>query len=505
MPVLAGWLTGEQVSPQIIEQTLTAMEQVLGQHGGQPARIVQPGMGLISFSDPAYSMQNNDEPPVLDWVPDRRTFVYRRPLSGAHVLYYIEDWPAKGNLLFASEIKALLTLGVARELRLAAVDALLHFGFIPAPWTMFKSIFVVPAGSILRWQHAKTVVNHATDFHFDTSSDTHPQRSQEDIIEYFKTLLVENTIALLPPHEQLIALTDGNPISFLPAFIASQQSKTPVTLASFGYKNDRSKAWRGIQRLAEVCQRPLLTVSGVDAPEFWLATLAALEAPCVDTRPLAQHQLLHAVATETGARVALTGLGASALFGQHIIAPIETPSIFSRETQHKIQEEERWEDSLHARKLHRRADQFSSERQKQYYLDLHLSMPDRVVSMTHQLAMQEGIVIRLPYLRSEVMNMLLRQENEMDREILLSSLITRHFPLLKSVQAQRQLEIPVQSLLHIHDSPLLQQTLSQEALQTTGIFNLESVVDLLKQKSVTRELILVFTTQLFCRLFGVEM
>src|SRR5579885_2459324 len=167
MPTLAGWLTGEQVPSEIIEQTLMAMGNVLGQHGGQAAHTIHPGAGLIAFADTAYTMAQQDEPPVLDWSPDRRTLVYRRPLSGLHPLYYIENWPAQGNLLFASEIKALFAVGVPRRLHLAALDTLSRYGFIPAPWTAFKDIYVVPAGSILRWQRAKIVVNHATDYHLD--------------------------------------------------------------------------------------------------------------------------------------------------------------------------------------------------------------------------------------------------------------------------------------------------------------------------------------------------
>lgn len=501
MPVVAGWLTGEQVPLETIEQTLTAMEYVLGQHGGNPARIVQPGMGLITFSDSAYAMRHNDEPPVLDWVPDRRTFVYRRPLSGAHMLYYIEDWPAQGNLLFASEIKALLALGVTRELRFSALDALLRFGFIPAPWTAFKRIFVVPAGSILRWQHAKTVVNHATDFRINTAS----KHSQHDTIEHLKTLLVENTKALLPSHEHLVVLTGGNTASTLIALIASQQTEVPFTLASFGYKNSRSKVWQGVQQVAEACKRPLLKVVGVDQPEFWVATLAGLESPCVDTKPLALHQLLHTVATETGARVALSGLGASTLLVQHKNSFNQTSSIFSREARQKINQEERWEDSLHARKLQRRAEQFGSEQQKQSYLDLHLYMPDSVVSTAHQLAMQEGIVVRSPYLRSDVMEMLtlLNAEVRSD-ETLLSLLMANHVPLLKDMQTAMALEIPVPSLLRAHASDVLRETLSREAIQATNIFDADIVEGLLKQKKVSRELLMVFTTQLFCRLFGMH-
>src|SRR5205085_6523416 len=125
MPTVAGWLTGEQVPQEVIEQTLNAMGTILGRHGGQVARTIHPGAGLIAFPDQAYAMTQNTDPPVLDWVPDRRTMVYRRPLSGAHALYYVENWPAQGNLLFASEIKALLAVGVPRRLHLPALDVLL--------------------------------------------------------------------------------------------------------------------------------------------------------------------------------------------------------------------------------------------------------------------------------------------------------------------------------------------------------------------------------------------
>src|SRR5436305_3083900 len=226
MPILAGWLTGEQVSPEIIEQTLTAMGEALGRYGGQPAHFVQPGMGLITFSDPAYAMQRNNEAPVLDWVPDRRTLVYRRPLSGIHPLYYIENWPAEGNLLFASELKALFAVGVPRRLHLAALDALLRYGFIPAPWTAFKDIFVVPAGSLLRWQRAKTVMNAAAEYHFDASP------TQADVVDQLHTLLNKATTGALPPHEQLVALTGGSSSSALSILLAAQHTSTPFVIAA---------------------------------------------------------------------------------------------------------------------------------------------------------------------------------------------------------------------------------------------------------------------------------
>ncbi len=500
MPILAGWLTGEQVSHEILGQTLTTMGTMLGQHGGQPAQIVQPGMGLITFSDPAHTMQYNDEPPVLDWVPDRRTFVYRRPLSGAHVLYYIENWPAQGNLLFASEIKALLAVGAPRHIHFTALDALLRYGFIPAPWTAFKNISVVPAGSILRWQRAKTVVNHATDFHLDEPS------SSDDAIDQLHDLLSKAVVDMLPPHEQLVALVDESSSSALAALLTARHTTTTFTIAAFSYKKRKN---RTAVQVAEVCQRPFLAVTGVNQPEFWVATLAGLESPSVDTRPLALHQLLHTVANETGARVAISGLGANVLQGRFPTSAAEISRIFSHDALQQMKQEEPWEETLHARKLLRRAEQFRDENQRQYYLDLHLRLPDHIVSMTHQLAMQEGMAVRSPYLRSDVMNMMTCLPTVLSdgtrKSDLFSVLVSRSFPNLKDGQVDKPLDMPMTSLLHVKDSELLRQTLALEVLQATGIFDPRTVEDLLRQKEVSRELVLVFTTQLLCQLFGASL
>ncbi|MBV9229662.1 MAG: hypothetical protein JOZ18_10150 [Chloroflexi bacterium] len=530
MPILAGWLTGEQVPQEIIEQTLATMGEVLGQHGGEPAQTVQPGAGLIAFSDTAYAMQRNDDPPVLDWVPDRRTLVYRRPLSGMHTLYYIENWPAEGNLLFASEIKALLAVGVPRKLHLAALDALLRYGFIPAPWTAFKDIHVVPAGSILRWQRAKTVVNQSTDYRFD---EPFPQN---DVLDQLHTLLSDATAAMLPPHEQVVALTGGSAPSALSATLATQHTTTPFTVAAIGYtKSTSSRAWKSAERVADACERPFLAITGVDQPEFWAATLAGLEAPCGETRPLALHQLLHTVAAETEARMAISGLGIHALLGtaaNKLTEPVSTDDeqqdllqqysqmlaassqqhttrLWSQDAAASLQGAEHWEDTLHARKLARRAGQFTDQTQGWYYLDLHLRLPELIVGATQQLATQERMVIRSPYLHAQVIDMLSRLPAVLadgtPKDTLIASLAQRYITTRAATPATLPLTAPATSLLRIADSDLLQQTLSPEALRATGIFDPSAVEDLLKRKAVSRELLLVFTTQLLWQLFGMEM
>jgi asparagine synthase (glutamine-hydrolysing) len=530
MPILAGWLTGEQVPQEVIEQTLIAMGQVLERYGGQPAHTTHPGAGLIAFSDPAYAMQHNDEPPVLDWVPDRRTLVYRRPLSGMHPLYYIVDWPAQGNLLFASEIKALLAVGVPRRLHVAALATLLRYGFIPAPWTIFKDIQVVPAGSILRWQRAKTVLNHATDYHLEEPP------SVETSLSHIQELLDKTCANLLPPHEQLVALTNGNSASALASILTANHTTSPFTVVSLGYtKSPPSEAWAQAEQTAQTCQCPFLAIDGIDQPEFWTAVLTGLEAPSVNTRPLALHQLLHTVSEETGARVAISGLGGRTLLDpciyQHTGASPaaetfdileqyhrslvdqsqQSLTLWSADIANLLGKEEPWEQTLHARKLTRRAGQFTNTEQGLYYLNLHLCLPDLIVHTMHQLAMQEHMVVRSPYLTTHTLDILTRLpimlEDTVAKEHVLMKLAQQYIPSMKEITAGLSLAAPCSSLLRIANSDLLQHVLSPEAIRAKGIFDPKAVETLLQQaneEAVPRELLLVFTTQLFCQLFDLN-
>jgi asparagine synthase (glutamine-hydrolysing) len=532
MPILAGWLTGEQVSQEIIEQTLMAMGQVLGRYGGQPAHTIHPGAGLIAFSDPAYAIQHDDEPPVLDWVPDRRTLVYRRPLSGMHPLYYITDWPAHGNLLFASEIKALLTVGVPRRLHVAALGALLRYGFIPAPWTIFKDVQIVPAGSILRWQRAKTVLNHATDYHFNEPFSG--KTSLSDI----HTLLDEACVNLLPPHEHVVTLTNGNHASALASMLTAKYTSSPFTLASLSYKESKlAQFWTQAESIAQACQCPLLAIDGVDQPEFWIATLTGLETPAIDSRPLALHQLLHTVSVETQARVAISGLGGSIVLSPSLSqSTVSTPTsgmidilelyrrrvvdqsqqqdlkLWSADVATILEKEEPWEETLHARKLVRYAGHFANIQQGMFYLDLHLRLPDLMVHSMHQLATQERMVVHSPYLTTQSLDTLTRLPAMLDdtvaKEHILAALAQQYIPSLQIPIDGLQLVAPCSSLLHIADSDLLQQVLSPEAVRARGIFDPLAVKTIIQQASsrdcIPRELLLIFTTQLLCQLFNLE-
>ncbi|GCE25343.1 hypothetical protein KDA_08270 [Dictyobacter alpinus] len=532
MPVLAGWLTGEQVPQEVIEQTLTAMGEVLASHGGEAARTIQPGAGLIAFADTAYAMQQQKEAAVLDWVPERRTLVYRRPLSGLHPLYYIENWPAEGNLLFASEIKALLALGAPRRLHIAALHALTRYGTIPAPWTAFKDIHIVPAGSILRWQHTNVVLSPSSDFVMET-----PDSAAQNL-ERLEGLLSSSCQAMLPSHDQLVALVGGDRAALLIAALAAQSKQQAFPLATLGANQPfATSAWHNIQTTSDRYQLPLLEVTGVDQPEFWQATILGLEAPCRDSRPLAIHQLLHTVSTETGARVVLSGLGSQTLMGltskrlpvalaqtsnrlaaqRQLTQPDLTQTlqnIWSSDAKQLLQSSEAWEETLHARKLQRRAQQYTDDDLGMHYLDLHLNLADLLVHPFYQLALQEQMLIRSPYLHPPIMETLIGLARPLQDDLSyrkkIAEMINRYIPGLSEVPAKLPLTLPTSSL---HGggpeaNELLEQVLSPVIIQNIGLFDSTAVQTLQKSmqddQASEQALIFIFTTQLFCMLFGIE-
>lgn len=78
---------------------------------------------------------------------DRELFLARDPY-GIKPLYYAKT---RDGLLFASQVKALLASGlVSREVEPAGMAGFYLWGNVPEPWTLFREIRTLPAGSWMR-------------------------------------------------------------------------------------------------------------------------------------------------------------------------------------------------------------------------------------------------------------------------------------------------------------------------------------------------------------------
>ncbi|GER81438.1 hypothetical protein KTAU_00770 [Thermogemmatispora aurantia] len=568
MAILAGWLSKQAIPEAVIEERLLRMAAVLEQHGGERALVLQPGAGLVTFADPLTGVTTQQKTALLDWLPGQQTFVYRRPLTGWHPLYYVQDWPEPGDLLFASEIKALLAAGVPCRLFLPALEAVRRYGFLPAPWTAFVGIEVVPAGSLLRWQQGRTLVSELHDYRLAASAsegeegEATPDAVKAALRELDELLCAQSRHLLPLPAAPLLVLTAGTGAAAMSAELLSwvaqqqrQESSPSLQIATLAFAGQR-RAYTSAEALAERLQAGLLAIRGVDAPEYWLATVSAIEAPCALTFPLALHQALHTAGVESDARLALLGLGARPL-----LAPPPSPSLageesvelfhsysallhgrssrprfpitegdqlWAPEVRRCLAESPSWEETRHARRLARKTLALRQPWQRWRYLDLHLRLPDLLLQTAQQLATFDRLILVAPFALPELAEALALLPP--DHEHLISQATPGNQPsplsLASLVQSYRRssaetawpattlLSAPARSLVAELTSTtalssigrdLLAETLTPTALLQTGIFAPKSVKALQERSrggSVPRELVLVFTTQLLCKLFG---
>lgn len=92
------------------------------------------------------------------WDQKGKNLFAARDLFGEKPLYY--TFAQGGNLLIASEIKALIASGMVEpELDLNSVDAYLAHGYVPPDRTIFSNVQTLPPGHYLEWKDGKLRVD----------------------------------------------------------------------------------------------------------------------------------------------------------------------------------------------------------------------------------------------------------------------------------------------------------------------------------------------------------
>jgi asparagine synthase (glutamine-hydrolysing) len=91
------------------------------------------------------------------WDAAARTFLMARDPIGKKPLYYMMH---RGQLLFASELKSILSLeGIEPELNPAALDGYLSYQYVPDPMTIFKNILKLPPGTLAFCRNGRLVLD----------------------------------------------------------------------------------------------------------------------------------------------------------------------------------------------------------------------------------------------------------------------------------------------------------------------------------------------------------
>ncbi len=183
------------------------------------------GIDFISRLNGMFSIAIYDKrEDVLHIVRDR---------IGVKPLYLYDD----GNrFYFASEVKAILKMGVPRAMDLEALDYFLTFNFVPPPLTLFKNIRHFPPGHRFKIQRGKVEQHCWWDL---SNSQPEEDRKEEDWIEEFNAILDDAVRLRLRSDAPFGAFLSGGVDSSTVVGLMARHMDRPVKTFSIGFHDER--------------------------------------------------------------------------------------------------------------------------------------------------------------------------------------------------------------------------------------------------------------------------
>ena len=162
-----------------------------------------------------------------------KTLYLARDRLGIKPLYY---YHYKDIFLFGSEIKAILKFGtINKELNFEALHDYFSFLYIPAPKTIFKYIYKLPAGHWLQFKAGELKIQKYWDLHFNKTLI----KSEAQWIEGLYDLLEQSIKMRLVSEVPLGAFLSGGIDSSVVVAIMSKLNGSSVITSSIGFDNSK--------------------------------------------------------------------------------------------------------------------------------------------------------------------------------------------------------------------------------------------------------------------------
>jgi asparagine synthase (glutamine-hydrolysing) len=174
------------------------------------------------------------------WDQKKEWLLLVRDRVGVKPLYYtlLQD----GTLVFGSELKSILAHpAVKRELEPKALDLFLTLEYIPAPYSIFKNIYKLPAGCFLAYQKgAVTIIKY-----WDIYPENHQEKAEARPVSASLPAVMDELYALLKESVKLRLVSDVPLGAFLSGGIDSsaivglmrELGASPLKTYSIGFKD----------------------------------------------------------------------------------------------------------------------------------------------------------------------------------------------------------------------------------------------------------------------------
>jgi len=249
---------------------------------------------------------------------DGRTgeLILARDQIGIKPLYYSYSG---GNLIFASELKALMAFkSFTRDIDPEAIPLFLHYQYVPAPRTIFKNTYKLAPGHCLRFNGRELSLETFAELP-DMGGHTLPLNyDEEDMVEELDELLTAVVSDHLVSDVPLGALLSGGIDSSLVVALMQKVSASPVRTFTMGFKEKGYNEAPWASKVAEYL--------GTDHTELYVTPKEALEViprlPEIYDEPFADSSaiptFLVCSLTRSQVKVALSGDGGDEQFAGYV-------------------------------------------------------------------------------------------------------------------------------------------------------------------------------------------
>lgn len=179
------------------------------------------------------------------WDKRKETLMLARDRVGKKpLLYYYKH----GKFCFASEFCALLASGsVSREINLEAIDYYLTFGYIPAPFTIYKDVFKLLPAHTLTLKDNTLILKKYWEISYNDKIKISEQEAAEEVLK----LLREAVRVRLYSDVPLGAFLSGGVDSSTVVALMGQLSKTKVKTFSIGFEEQGYSELRYARNIAQ--------------------------------------------------------------------------------------------------------------------------------------------------------------------------------------------------------------------------------------------------------------
>lgn len=284
-------------------------------------QLITQGHGFRSHSDTetivhAYEQYGVDCLPMLNGMfafalydQPRRRVLLARDRTGQKPLFYHKK--PSGDLVFASELKALLASGeVPRRINHTAIYHYLSLQYVPSPATILEDVYQLPPAHYALWENGTLTIAP----YWQPAYEPKAQHTHDEWLTLTRQTVTDAVARHMLSDVPIGAYLSGGVDSSIVVALMSQQSRQPVKTFSIGFDVAAYSETDHARRIAERygTEHHEFIISATQITDALEPVVIAADQPLADTSLMATYLL--AQLTRQHVTVALTGDGGDEAF-----------------------------------------------------------------------------------------------------------------------------------------------------------------------------------------------